>query len=145
MNDKTKGFTIAEMMLAIAIMSVILLITVTFFRAQSKTAGTTTRERSSRQGISLALNQIQRDILQGGSVWHADRPPLAFMFGDNLNANVTHPNSLTVDTQDPRFISLSTARCGLVTVDLLSSKPLPARLCPPEAIREVAEFSLQSG
>jgi prepilin-type N-terminal cleavage/methylation domain-containing protein len=86
-----KGFTITEMMLAMSVMSVILLITITFFRNQSQMAGTSTRERTGRQSIVLALNALQRDIQQG-SYGLAKYPQLAFMFGDNWNINSTHPN-----------------------------------------------------
>jgi prepilin-type N-terminal cleavage/methylation domain-containing protein len=91
-NRIPTGFTITEMMLAMAVMSVILLITITFFRNQSQMAGTNTRERSSRQSIVLALNALQRDIQQG-SYGLAKYPQLAFMFGDNWNINSTHPNN----------------------------------------------------
>ena len=92
------GFTITEMMLAMAVMSVILLITITFFRNQSQMAGTNTRERTGRQSIVLALNALQRDIQQG-AYGFAKYPQLGFMFGDGVNnvtappvVNSTHPN-----------------------------------------------------
>jgi prepilin-type N-terminal cleavage/methylation domain-containing protein len=85
------GFTITEMMLAMAVMSVILLITITFFRNQSRMAGTNTRERTGRQSIVLALNALQRDIQQG-AYGLAKYPQLGFMFGDNWNINSTHLN-----------------------------------------------------
>ena len=83
-----KGFTITEMMLAMSVMSVILLITITFFRNQSQLSGTTTRERSGRQGIALAFAALQRDIQQAG-YGLARYPQLAFLFGDQLEC---HPS-----------------------------------------------------
>ncbi len=94
-----KGFTVTEMMVAMAVMSVILLITITFFRFQSQISGTSTRDRSGRQGVTLALTALQRDILQAG-YGVARYPQLAFMFGDGWNVNTTH----TIQSRsDPRF------------------------------------------
>jgi prepilin-type N-terminal cleavage/methylation domain-containing protein len=95
----SKGFTITEMMLAMSVMGIILLITITFFQHQSQMSGTSTRERSGRQSIALALTALQQDIQQAG-YGLAKYPQLAFMLGDNWNVNSTHRN---LNPQDPKF------------------------------------------
>lgn len=97
-----QGFTITEMMLAMSVMSVILLITITFFQHQSQMSGTTTRERSGRQGITLALSALQRDILQAG-YGLALYPQLAYLFGDNGAAGPPPPTHRNLNPIDPKF------------------------------------------
>ncbi len=99
-----EGFTVTEMMVAMAVMVVILLVAIVFFRTQSKMSGTATRDRLGRQDITLALTALQRDIVQAGYGLPL-YPQLAFMFGDGVNnvppaVNQTHNN---LDTKDPRF------------------------------------------
>ncbi|MGO9116401.1 MAG: prepilin-type N-terminal cleavage/methylation domain-containing protein [Desulfomonilaceae bacterium] len=92
-----EGFTVTEMMVAMAVMAVILLIAIAFFRVQSQMSGTATRDRLGRQDITLALTALERDIVQAG-YGVALYPQLAFMFGDNLNVNATHANQNPTDT-----------------------------------------------
>ncbi len=100
MRQKTpEGFTIAELMVAMSVMAVILLIATAFFRNQSQLSGTTTKTRSARQGITLALTQLQRDLVQAGYGMPL-YPQGALCFGDSNTVSHTHPN---LNPQDPNF------------------------------------------
>lgn len=100
MRQKTsEGFTIVELMVTMAVMAVILLIATAFFRNQSQLSGTTTKDRSARQGITLALVQLQRDLVQAGYGMPL-YPQGALCFGDNNTASQTHKN---VNPKDPNF------------------------------------------
>ena len=100
MKQKTsEGFTIVEIMVVMAVMAVILLIATAFFRNQTQMSRTSTKDRSGRQGITLALTQLQRDLVQAGYGM-----PLysqgALCFGDSNTASNTHNN---LNPQDPNF------------------------------------------
>ncbi len=62
----SKGFTVIEMMVGSIVLLVVLVISTTFFRVQSKFGGQLVKDSGTRESINVALMLIKRDIMQAG-------------------------------------------------------------------------------
>ncbi len=61
-----KGFTVIEMMVGSFILLIVILITTSFFRAQSQYSGELMKDTGVRESVGIATTMIRRDIMQAG-------------------------------------------------------------------------------
>ena len=62
----SKGFTVIELMVGSVVLLIVLVISTSFFRMQSKFGGQLVKDSGSRESINTALMLIKRDIMQAG-------------------------------------------------------------------------------
>jgi Tfp pilus assembly protein PilW len=62
----SKGFTVIELMVGSIVLLVVILISVSFFRAQTKFGGQLVKDSGTRESVNTALLLIKRDIMAAG-------------------------------------------------------------------------------
>lgn len=75
MND-SRGFTITELMISVALLGAVIASAASFFIYQSGYGRTSATQKRTRENITLAMNMIRHDILHAGYGVN-DRPTLA--------------------------------------------------------------------
>jgi prepilin-type N-terminal cleavage/methylation domain-containing protein len=63
---KKNGFTVMEMMVGSAVLLIVIGITMSFFRYQSKFGGELRKDMSNKETIGLAMMVLKRDLIQAG-------------------------------------------------------------------------------
>jgi prepilin-type N-terminal cleavage/methylation domain-containing protein len=62
----SKGFTVIEMMVGSVVLLIVLVLSTSFFRMQSKFGGQLVKDTGTRESITTAMMLIKRDIMQAG-------------------------------------------------------------------------------
>lgn len=80
----SRGFTIAELMVAIVLTSLIIVVAMAFFIYQTTHGREATKTRASRESLSLAMLMLRQDIMHAG-FGVSDKPELAVYMSDKIN------------------------------------------------------------
>jgi hypothetical protein len=87
MREKN-GFTVMEMIVGSAVLLVVIVITMTFFRHQSRFGGELRKDMGNKETVALAMMLMRRDLIQAGSGL-ADNHPLG-LWVDGYYSNFYH-------------------------------------------------------
>jgi prepilin-type N-terminal cleavage/methylation domain-containing protein len=110
--NSTKGFTLLEVLVALAIFSMVAAAAMTFYRYQTKQGAASGRKKIAQETATLSLMRLKRDIVGAGfSLVEAERGNLAAWVVDGAG-------------EDPDELLLSS--CPYVDLDLAATKPAAA-------------------